>query len=105
MVRFAAAVVLGYLLMLVVVFAVFTAAYPMLSVDRLFEPGSYQAARGWIVLTLGISLVAAMAAGALCARLAPATAAPFGQTIVPASESARSRRKYAGSRRGSKTPP
>ena len=77
MVRFLTAIVLGYLVMLLVVMGVFTVAYPLLGVDRLFEPGSYQAARGWIVLSLGIGLVAAMTAGSLCARLAPATVAPL----------------------------
>ena len=76
MVRFATAIVLGYLVMLLVVAGVFTAAYPLVGVDRLFEPGSYQAARGWITLSFVISLVAAMTAGSLCARVAPATAAP-----------------------------
>ena len=77
MVRFASAIVLGYLAMIGAMFGIFTTAYPMVSVDRLFEPGSYQAAGGWIVLSLGISLVAAMIAGTLCARVAPATPAPL----------------------------
>ena len=77
MVRFLAAIVIGYLVMLLVVVGVFTAAYPQLGVERLFEPGSYQAARGWIVLSFAIGLVAAMTAGSLCARIAPATAAPL----------------------------
>ncbi|HUR19259.1 MAG TPA: hypothetical protein VMZ90_00530 [Vicinamibacterales bacterium] len=76
MVRFVTAIVLGYLVMLLVVIGVFTAAYPMVGVDRLFEPGSYEAARGWIVLSFAIGLVAAMTAGSVCARIAPGTAAP-----------------------------
>jgi hypothetical protein len=77
MVRFIAAVAIGYLVMLLVVIGVFIAVSPLISVDRLFEPGSYQAARGWIALSLGISLVAAMTAGSICARIAPTTAAPL----------------------------
>lgn len=77
MVRFVAAIALGYLMMLLVVIGVFTAAYPLVGIDRLFEPGSYQAARGWIALSLAISLLAAMSAGSLCARIAPATVAPL----------------------------
>jgi hypothetical protein len=76
MVRFLTAIFLGYLVMLLVVFGVFTTAYPLLSVDRLFEPGTYQAARGWIVLSFAVSLVAAMTAGSMCARIAPGTGAP-----------------------------
>ena len=77
MIRFLAAIVIGYLVMLLVVVGVFTAAYPLVGVDRLFEPGSYEAARGWIALSFAVGLVAAMTAGSLCARIAPATGAPL----------------------------
>jgi hypothetical protein len=77
MVRFVTAIVLGYVAMLIVVIGVFTAAYPLVGIDRLFEPGTYQAARGWILLSFGVSLVAAMTGGSLCARTAPGTSAPL----------------------------
>lgn len=77
MVRFVTAIVLGYLVMLLVVFGVFTAAYPLVGVDSLFETGTYHAASGWIFLSFGIALVAAMTAGSICARVAPATPAPL----------------------------
>ena len=77
MARFVAAIVLGYLVMLLVVFVMFTASYPLFGVDRLFEPGTYHAARGWIILSLVIGLVAAMSAGSVCARIAPGTSAPL----------------------------
>jgi hypothetical protein len=77
MVRFIGAIVVGYLVMLLAIIGIFTAAYQLVSVDRLFEPGSYEAATGWIVLSLAIALVAAMTAGSLCARIAPATGAPL----------------------------
>lgn len=76
MVRFIAAIVLGYLVMLVAVIAIFAGAYPLLGVDRLFEPGTYEAATGWIALSFAIGWIAAMAGGALCSRIAPATTAP-----------------------------
>ena len=77
MARFMTAIVLGYVVMLVAVIGIFTAAYPMFGVDKLFEPGTYQAARGWIALSFGVGLVAAMAGGWICARIAPATQAPL----------------------------
>lgn len=77
MVRFLTAIVLGYLVMLLVVAGVFTAAYPLVGIDRLFEPGTYQAARGWILLSFGVGLVAAMTGGSICARVAPGTGAPL----------------------------
>lgn len=77
MVRFVGAIVVGYLVMMLAVIGIFTAAYPLIGIDRLFEPGSYEAARGWIVLSFAIGLVAAMTAGSVCARIAPATGAPL----------------------------
>ena len=77
MVRFVAAIVLGYVAMLIVVVGVFAAAYPLVGIDRLFEPGTYQAAWGWILLSFAVGLVAAMTGGSLCARIAPETGAPL----------------------------
>ena len=77
MVRFLTAIVLGYLVMLLVVAGVFAAAYPLVTIDRLFEPGTYQAARGWIMLSFAVGLVAAMTAGAISARIEPETSAPL----------------------------
>ena len=77
MVRFLAAIVIGYLVMFIVVVGIFMAAYPLVGIDRLFEPGSYQAAGGWIVLSFAVGLLAAMTAGSLCARIAPETTAPL----------------------------
>ena len=77
MVRFVAAIVLGYVAMFIVVVGVFAAAYPLVGIDRLFEPGTYQAARGWILLSFAVGLVAAMTGGSLCARIAPGTGAPL----------------------------
>jgi hypothetical protein len=76
MVRFITAIVVGYLVMAVAVIAIFWAAYPVLGVDRLFEPGTFDAAQGWITLSFAIGLIAAMAGGNVCGRIAPATAAP-----------------------------
>ena len=76
MVRFVAAVVVGYLVIAGAVIVLFMAAYPLLGVDRLFEPGSFEATGGWIALSVSVSLVAAMMGGTMCARIAPATAAP-----------------------------
>jgi hypothetical protein len=77
MARFIGAIVVGYAVTMIAVIVIFTAAYPVLGVDRLFEPGTYEAARGWIGLSFVIGFVAAMAGGAVCALVAPATKAPL----------------------------
>jgi quinol-cytochrome oxidoreductase complex cytochrome b subunit len=77
MARFVAAIVFGYLVMLGAVIGIFAFVYPLIGADNLFHPGSYEAARGWIVLGIGVSLLAAMAGGAVCARISPRTEAPL----------------------------
>jgi hypothetical protein len=77
MVRFVAAIVIGYLVMLLVVFGMFALVYPLVGVDLLFQPGSYQAAAGWITLSLVFGLMAAMSAGQTAMRIAPGTQAPM----------------------------
>lgn len=77
MVRFVAAIVIGYLVMLFVVFCMFALAYPLVGVDLLFQPGSYQAAAGWITLSLVFGMMAAMSAGQAATRIAPDTQAPM----------------------------
>ncbi len=76
MIRPAAAVILGYLTMAIVVMVAFAATYPILGVDRLFAQGTYEAAGGWIALSFMLGLFSAMAGGWVCARIAPGTPAP-----------------------------
>ena len=77
MYRFVAAIVIGYLVMLFVVFGMFAVAYPLFGVELLFQPGSYQAAAGWIAMSLVVGLVAAISAGQAAMRIAPETQAPI----------------------------
>lgn len=46
MIRPATAVILGYLTMAIAVMVAFAATYPVLGIDRLFAPGTYEAAGG-----------------------------------------------------------
>jgi hypothetical protein len=77
MVRFVAAIVIGYFVMLLVIVGMFALAYPLFGVDVLFEPGSYHAGAGWIIMSFIIGLVAAISAGQAATRIAPATQAPL----------------------------
>ncbi len=76
MIRPAAAVILGYLTMAIAVMVAFAATYPVLGIDRLFAPGTYEAAGGWIALSFMLGLFSAAAGGWVCARIAPGTPAP-----------------------------
>lgn len=76
MVRFVAAIVIGYLVMLLALVCLFGLAYPLFGADFLFQPGSYHAAAGWIALSFAFGLAAAMSAGQTAMRIAPETQAP-----------------------------
>jgi hypothetical protein len=68
--RVIGAVIAGYAVMFVVVFLAFTAAYLAMGADGAFLPGSYDVSVQWIALSLVLSLLAAVAGGWVCARLA-----------------------------------
>jgi hypothetical protein len=70
MLRAIGSVVLGYIVMFVLVFGLFTAAYFMLGADGAFQPGSYDVSMVWAVLSVVVGLVAAVAGGFVCARIA-----------------------------------
>lgn len=67
--RLLGAVIAGYVTMFVVVFVSFSAAYVLMGTDRAFEPGSYSVSRLWLLASLALSLVAALAGGRVCARI------------------------------------
>jgi len=67
--RVLGAVIAGYVTMVVVVFASFSAAYLLMGTERAFEAGSYGVSRLWLLTSLALSLVAALAGGRVCARI------------------------------------
>jgi hypothetical protein len=77
MLRGIAGVVLGYLTMFTAIIVAFPALYPVLGVERLLAPGSYEAAGGWIALSFLIGAASAVAGGWVCARISPKNAAPL----------------------------
>lgn len=76
MLRVAGSVIAGYLVMAVAIMVLFAAAYPILGIDSLFAPGTYDASIGWIALSLILGFVCAAAGGWVAARLAPGSTAP-----------------------------
>ncbi|MEN8375091.1 MAG: hypothetical protein ABFS34_06530 [Gemmatimonadota bacterium] len=65
------AAVFGYLVMVVVVFVAFTIVWQILGPDGAFEPGSWDVSGAWIAASIVLGLVAAVAGGWSCARMAP----------------------------------
>ena len=63
------AVVVSFLIMEVVFFAVFTGLYLALGAERVFEPGTFKITALWIVLALAGALGAGVLGGYLCAAM------------------------------------
>jgi hypothetical protein len=67
MLRLILAVIAGYLVMAVLVFATFTGAYLAMGTEGAFRPGSFDVSALWIAVSVALSLAAAIAGGWLCA--------------------------------------
>lgn len=68
--RAIAAVVVGYVVMALFVFATFSAAYYIMGADGAYRPGVYDVSVLWIVIALVLSLLAALLAGWVAAAIA-----------------------------------
>jgi hypothetical protein len=62
-VRAFGAAILGYLVMFMVVFVTFTAAYIGMGSERAFQPGTYDVTGLWLATSIVLGLLAAMAGG------------------------------------------
>jgi hypothetical protein len=69
MVRSIIGVIVGYIVMTIVAFGIFTGAYFVLGVERIFQPGSYEVSTLWLMLSAGLSLCGAMLGGYACAAI------------------------------------
>lgn len=70
MARIVGSILLGYLVIVVAVLGLMTAAWFALGPAGAFHPGSWEVTPAWIVLSLIISLVAAVAGGYAAAAVA-----------------------------------
>jgi hypothetical protein len=62
-------IIVGYLVMALVAFVSYTAAYLGLGTERVFEPDSYALSGVWIGLMIGITLIAGILGGLTCAAI------------------------------------
>jgi hypothetical protein len=62
-------IIVGYVVMALVAFALYTAAYFGLGVDRVFEPNSYAISGLWIGLMIAITVIAGILGGLTCAAI------------------------------------
>ncbi len=60
MARTIGSVILGYLVMVIVVFATFSLAYQAMGVDRAYQPGTYDVSGLWIAVSIVLGILAAI---------------------------------------------
>lgn len=68
--RLFGSVIVGYLVIFVLVFALLSGAYVVLGADRSFVPGAWDVSRLWSILSLVLGFVAAIVGGMICAAIA-----------------------------------
>ena len=76
------AVVLGYVVIFVIVFLLFSAAYLAMGADRAFRPQSYEVSNLWVAISLILSLLAAVIGGAVAARVGRSDKAVVGLAVL-----------------------
>jgi hypothetical protein len=74
--RIIGSVFVGYVVMIVAVFATFSVAYLAMGVDRAYQPGSYEASGLWIAVSFVLGFIAAMAGGYVCTAVAQSRKGP-----------------------------
>lgn len=77
--RLLGAVILGYVVMMVFVFATFSAAYLAMGTEGSFKPGSYDVSTLWVALSIGLGLIAAILGGWVAAAV---TRGPKGSNVL-----------------------
>jgi amino acid transporter len=74
--RALASVILGYVVMAAMVVATFSIAYLVLGADRSYQPGTYDVTTLWIVISLVLSIAAAVVGGLTAAAIARSAGPP-----------------------------
>ena len=69
MLRSIVGMIVGYIVITIVVFAIFTGAYYMLGVERIFQPDSYRVSTLWLVLSACLGFSSSILGGYVCAAL------------------------------------
>ena len=80
--RSIAAVIVSYIVMFVLQFAVFMTVYTVMGPNWSFKPVSYQASTRWTVMQFAVVFVTALIAGLVCALIAKGGKAPLALAVV-----------------------
>ena len=63
------AAIVGYIVMVVVVFTTFSGSYLAMGADGAFRPGTYDVSLLWIVVSLVLAIIAAVIGGTVASRI------------------------------------
>jgi magnesium-transporting ATPase (P-type) len=75
-------VIVGYLAMFALQFAVFMTVYTVMGADWSFKPSSFHASTQWTVMQFIVVFVTALIAGLICALIANGGKAPLALAVV-----------------------
>jgi len=75
-------VIVGYVVMAIFSFAIFTCAYLGLGVERAFEPESYDISAIWMVLMIVIGLLGGIIGGLVCAAISKSKGACMAFAVI-----------------------
>lgn len=67
--RTALGAIVGYVVMLIFIIATFTVVAPLLGMERLFEPGTWDASSFWLTISISLSVVGAILGGMVATRV------------------------------------
>lgn len=80
--RSIAGVIVGYLVMFALQFALFMTVYTVMGANWSFKPASYHASTRWTVMQFVVVFVTAVIAGLICALIARGGKAPLALAVV-----------------------
>ena len=75
-------VIVGYIVMAIFAFAIFTCAYLGLGVDRVFEAGSYAVSTIWMVILVAVGLIGGILGGLTCAAISKSKGACMAFAVI-----------------------
>jgi heme/copper-type cytochrome/quinol oxidase subunit 3 len=76
------AVIVGYIVMTIFAFAIFTCAYLGLGVDRVFEAESYAVSTLWMVIMVAVALILGLLGGLTCAAISKSKGACMALAVI-----------------------
>jgi hypothetical protein len=82
MLRIIASAVVGYIVIFVCIFALFSGLYLALGAEGAFQPGSYQVSMLWIVISTVLSFAAAVAGGWVSRAVARSQSGPRALAVL-----------------------